>query len=167
MQRIHLASDHAGFDLKATLAQHLTGLGYEVIDDGAYSKDSCDYPVFAHKLCEAVERENCPGILIPASGPRSAPPSCTPASAAATTTPMCSAWARVSRAWSWLWRSWEPFWKTSLKGAAISAAWICSRFPPEAEAGRRPFPPLFPGQYQGPALGLLLEQFTLFKRALL
>ena len=35
---------------------------------------------------------------------------------------MCSAWARVSRAWSWLWRSWEPFWKTSLKGAAISAA---------------------------------------------
>ena len=54
MQRIHLASDHAGFDLKATLAQHLTGLGYEVIDDGAYSKHSCDYPVFAHKLCEAV-----------------------------------------------------------------------------------------------------------------
>lgn len=68
MQRIHLASDHAGFDLKATLAQHLTGLGYEVIDDGAYSKDSCDYPVFAHKLCEAVERENCPGILICGTG---------------------------------------------------------------------------------------------------
>ena len=37
MQRIHLASDHAGFDLKATLAQHLTGLGYEVIDAGTYS----------------------------------------------------------------------------------------------------------------------------------
>ena len=68
MQRIHLASDHAGFDMKATLAQHLTGLGYEVIDDGAYSKHSCDYPVFAHKLCEAVERENCPGILICGTG---------------------------------------------------------------------------------------------------
>ena len=68
MQRIHLASDHAGFDLKATLAQHLTGLCYEVIDDGTYSKDSCDYPVFAHKLCEAVELENCPGILICGTG---------------------------------------------------------------------------------------------------
>ena len=68
MQRIHLASDHAGFDLKATLAKHLPGLGYEVIDDGAYSKDSCDYPVFAHKLCEAVERENCPGSLICGTG---------------------------------------------------------------------------------------------------
>ncbi|MCD7984124.1 MAG: ribose 5-phosphate isomerase B [Desulfovibrio sp.] len=68
MQRIHLASDHAGFDLKATLAQQLTGLGYEVVDDGTHSKESCDYPVFAHKLCEAVEREHCLGILVCGTG---------------------------------------------------------------------------------------------------
>ena len=68
MQRIHLASDHAGFDLKATLAQQLTGLGYEVVDDGTHSRESCDYPVFAHKLCEAVEREHCLGILVCGTG---------------------------------------------------------------------------------------------------
>ena len=38
MQRIHLASDHAGFDLKRILAQRLSELGCEVVDDGAHSK---------------------------------------------------------------------------------------------------------------------------------
>lgn len=68
MQRIHLASDHAGLDLKEALVRHLKGLGYDVVDNGTDSRDSCDYPVFAHKLCHAVEREGSLGILICGTG---------------------------------------------------------------------------------------------------
>ena len=46
-----MASDHAGFDLKNTLVEQLKNDGYEVEDAGTYSKDSCDYPVFAEKAC--------------------------------------------------------------------------------------------------------------------
>ena len=46
-----MASDHAGFDLKNTLVEQLKNDGYDVEDAGTYSKDSCDYPVFAEKAC--------------------------------------------------------------------------------------------------------------------
>ena len=51
MKKIVMASDHAGFDLKNTLVEQLRNEGYEVEDAGTYSKDSCDYPVFAEKAC--------------------------------------------------------------------------------------------------------------------
>lgn len=51
MKKIVMASDHAGFDLKSTLVEQLKNGGYEVEDAGTYSKDSCDYPVFAEKAC--------------------------------------------------------------------------------------------------------------------
>ena len=51
MKKIVMASDHAGFDLKNTLVEQLKTDGYEVEDAGTYSKDSCDYPVFAEKAC--------------------------------------------------------------------------------------------------------------------
>lgn len=51
MKKIVMASDHAGFDLKRTLVEQLKNDGYEVEDAGTYSKDSCDYPVFAEKAC--------------------------------------------------------------------------------------------------------------------
>lgn len=51
MKRIVMASDHAGFDLKNTLVEQLKNDGYDVEDAGTYSKDSCDYPVFAEKAC--------------------------------------------------------------------------------------------------------------------
>ncbi|MBQ3059408.1 MAG: ribose 5-phosphate isomerase B [Desulfovibrio sp.] len=68
MQRIHLASDHAGFNLKEILARHLSTLGYEAVDDGTHSTASCDYPVFAHRLCQAVAAEGTSGILICGTG---------------------------------------------------------------------------------------------------
>ncbi|WP_165174414.1 ribose 5-phosphate isomerase B [Desulfovibrio sp. ZJ369] len=68
MQRVHFASDHAGFELKEVLARAVKDLGHEVIDHGTFSKESCDYPVFAHKLCDAVEQDACPGILICGTG---------------------------------------------------------------------------------------------------
>ena len=51
MKKIVMASDHAGFDLKNTLVEQLKNDDYEVEDAGTYSKDSCDYPVFAEKAC--------------------------------------------------------------------------------------------------------------------
>ena len=51
MKKIVMASDHAGFDIKNTLVEQLKNDGYDVEDAGTYSKDSCDYPVFAEKAC--------------------------------------------------------------------------------------------------------------------
>ncbi len=51
--RIALGSDHAGYELKSTVAKHLVELGHEVIDLGTDSEESVDYPVF----CAATGRE--------------------------------------------------------------------------------------------------------------
>ena len=43
--RVYLGSDHAGFELKARLIEHLAGLGHEAIDCGAVTLDpQDDYP---------------------------------------------------------------------------------------------------------------------------
>ena len=68
MQTIHIASDHAGYALKAHLVQFLAQKGIKVVDEGTNSTDSCDYPVLAHKLCAAVEASGEPGILICGTG---------------------------------------------------------------------------------------------------
>lgn len=67
-KRLHIASDHAGVALKAAISQRLAQQGYDIIDHGTNSEDSCDYPVFAHALCNAVEQENGRGILICGTG---------------------------------------------------------------------------------------------------
>ena len=51
--RIALGSDHAGYELKSTVAKHLVELGHEVIDLGTDSEESVDYPAF----CAATGRE--------------------------------------------------------------------------------------------------------------
>ncbi len=38
--RIYIGSDHAGFELKAALIQHLTGQSHEVVDCGAVEFDA-------------------------------------------------------------------------------------------------------------------------------
>ncbi len=43
--RVYLGSDHAGFELKARLVEHLRGLGHEAVDCGAHTFDAQDdYP---------------------------------------------------------------------------------------------------------------------------
>ncbi len=64
-----LAADHAGYELKQDLAQHLADLGYEAVDLGTDSSDSVDYPDYAHRLAAAIERgEADRGILICGAG---------------------------------------------------------------------------------------------------
>lgn len=56
METIALASDHAGFDLKNIISEHLKLKGFSIKDFGCYSNESCDYADFAHPLAEAIER---------------------------------------------------------------------------------------------------------------
>lgn len=51
---IPIASDHAGYEMKAALASQLRDLGYEVQDLGTESEQSVDYPDFAHPLAREV-----------------------------------------------------------------------------------------------------------------
>jgi len=55
---IGLASDHTGYELKETIKSHLKKRGFQYVDFGACSADSSDYPDFAHKLCDAIERKD-------------------------------------------------------------------------------------------------------------
>lgn len=66
---IVIGSDHAGFDLKHQLKEHLRARGMEVVDKGTHVKDSVDYPDFAHAVAAAVLSDpNLLGIIICGSG---------------------------------------------------------------------------------------------------
>lgn len=62
---IAIGSDHAGFDYKEQLISFLEGKGLSFEDFGTHSKDSVDYPDFAHPVANAVETGNYAfGILL-------------------------------------------------------------------------------------------------------
>lgn len=54
MTRIAVGSDHAGFELKNLLANHLRQLGHEVTDLGTHGPDRVDYPDFGAAVGRAV-----------------------------------------------------------------------------------------------------------------
>lgn len=55
MQKIGVACDHAGYEMKEFLVGYLAAKGWEVIDFGTHSEESVDYPDFAHQLGEAID----------------------------------------------------------------------------------------------------------------
>jgi ribose 5-phosphate isomerase B len=60
--RIHLATDHAGLELSAQIAEHCRGLGHEVIDHGPVEFDPLDdYPSFCINAALAVRRDELAG----------------------------------------------------------------------------------------------------------
>jgi ribose 5-phosphate isomerase B len=68
-ERILIASDHAGFDLKEKLEAALKDMGFDVQDLGTDSPDSTDYADYAHPLAERVERgEVKRGVLMCGTG---------------------------------------------------------------------------------------------------
>lgn len=52
--KVVIGSDHAGFELKGVIKKYLLEKGYEVIDVGTNSTDSCDYPVYSRALANAI-----------------------------------------------------------------------------------------------------------------
>lgn len=62
---IAIGADHAGYEYKTMIVDMLTAKGYKIKDMGTHSKDSVDYPDFAHPVSEAVESgEAACGILV-------------------------------------------------------------------------------------------------------
>ncbi|MEY3152828.1 MAG: ribose 5-phosphate isomerase B [Bacteroidota bacterium] len=62
---IAIGSDHAGFNYKSAVIDHLQQKGFEVKDQGTFTDASCDYPDYAHAVAGAVEKDNTTmGILI-------------------------------------------------------------------------------------------------------
>lgn len=68
--RIYIGSDHAGFKLKEKLVPFLQGLGYEVMDKGAFElNENDDFPDFIGPVAkEVVKDEGSVGIVLGGSG---------------------------------------------------------------------------------------------------
>ena len=68
--KIHLATDHAGLDLKNTIKYYLTEKGYDVKDHGSYEYDAeDDYPDFIFPCARSVaEDKESRGIILGGSG---------------------------------------------------------------------------------------------------
>lgn len=68
-EKIAIASDHAGFDLKTQLKQDLVDRGFDVLDLGTDGPASVDYPDFAGKMAEALAAGTVQrGVLVCGSG---------------------------------------------------------------------------------------------------
>lgn len=68
-ERIPIASDHAGFELKEKLERVLADFGYEVEDLGTDSPSSTDYPDYAHPLAQEVSKGKAKrGVLLCGTG---------------------------------------------------------------------------------------------------
>lgn len=52
---ISVGCDHAGFAIKEVVIAHLKERGFDVIDVGTYSTESCNYPTFAHAVCKNIQ----------------------------------------------------------------------------------------------------------------
>jgi ribose 5-phosphate isomerase B len=66
---IILGSDHAGFDLKEEVKKTLERLGVPYEDVGTHGAASVDYPDYAHRVAEAVEKgRNSRGIVVCGTG---------------------------------------------------------------------------------------------------
>ncbi len=67
--KVIIGCDHAGYNLKLLVMEHLKEVGVEYVDVGTNSTESCHYPDFAHAVCEKVQHGEAPvGILICGTG---------------------------------------------------------------------------------------------------
>jgi ribose 5-phosphate isomerase B len=67
--KIAIGADHAGFELKDRIRQHLEQQGFQVMDEGTRSADSVDYPDYARLVARDVSQNRADlGILVCGSG---------------------------------------------------------------------------------------------------
>ena len=68
-ERVAIVSDHAAFEMKALIIEHLRSGGYEVLDLGTTSTDSVDYPDYGYRMADAIASgEAGRGIALCGSG---------------------------------------------------------------------------------------------------
>ena len=66
---IAIASDHGGFELKEQLIEYYAKKGINLQDLGTHSTESCDYPLIARKMTDAILNKQADlGILICGTG---------------------------------------------------------------------------------------------------
>ncbi len=69
MVKVAFAADHAGYEMKQAMIAYMKEKGFEPIDFGTHSNDSCDYADYAHPAAVAVEKGECAfGIAMCGSG---------------------------------------------------------------------------------------------------
>ncbi|MBE7414355.1 MAG: ribose 5-phosphate isomerase B [Deltaproteobacteria bacterium] len=69
MERIAIASDHAGRELKEDLKEFMASLGVEVLDMGVNDDKSVDYPDYGIPVAERVSKGEVPrGVLVCGTG---------------------------------------------------------------------------------------------------
>lgn len=68
--KVHIGTDHAGFEMKEQLKPFIKSLGYEVIDHGAFFESpGDDYPEFIKPVAEAVAADQTSkGVILGGSG---------------------------------------------------------------------------------------------------
>ena len=67
--KIGIGNDHAAVEMKEQITEYLQELGYEVVNYGTDTHDSCDYPAYGEKVGRAVvSKEVDLGILICGTG---------------------------------------------------------------------------------------------------
>jgi ribose 5-phosphate isomerase B len=67
--KVGFGADHAGFELKQHLIETAKSLGHEVVDYGAYTSDSVDYPDFAEPVALATAAAELDlGVVICSNG---------------------------------------------------------------------------------------------------
>src|SRR5688572_6492863 len=62
--KIALASDHAGYNYKEKIKEHLQGKGHETVDYGTHSTEPVDYPVFIRQAARAVADGECERAVV-------------------------------------------------------------------------------------------------------
>ncbi|MBQ8432273.1 MAG: ribose 5-phosphate isomerase B [Clostridia bacterium] len=68
-KKITIGCDHAGYELKLKVIAHLQERGYEVLDVGTHSTESCHYPEIAHEVCKNIQNGVTElGILVCGTG---------------------------------------------------------------------------------------------------
>lgn len=65
---VYLASDHAGYALKEQVMAALRDSEWKMEDMGTHSAVSCDYPDYAHAVCNKILSEGGMGILVCGTG---------------------------------------------------------------------------------------------------
>lgn len=67
--KIAIGSDHGGFKYKTIVKEHLLSKGYDVVDVGTSSEESCHYPLFGAEVGRKVASKECDfGVVICTSG---------------------------------------------------------------------------------------------------
>jgi ribose 5-phosphate isomerase B len=67
--RVAIGADHAGFQLKQVISEHLRSAGHAIIDVGTASDAPVDYPDYAEALAKVIVEGNADrGVLICGSG---------------------------------------------------------------------------------------------------